>query len=57
MRFGIARASILAAFTSVLLGAVTPAPAQQPATHDKPNILVIFGDDVGQTNISAYSHG
>ncbi|MGN5479909.1 sulfatase-like hydrolase/transferase [Cupriavidus basilensis] len=23
----------------------------------KPNILVIFGDDVGQTNISAYSHG
>ncbi|MCP1604893.1 arylsulfatase [Pseudomonas citronellolis] len=24
---------------------------------DKPNILVIFGDDVGQTNISAYSFG
>ncbi|MGE8064767.1 arylsulfatase [Pseudomonas sp. NPDC089569] len=24
---------------------------------DKPNILVIFGDDVGQTNISAYSMG
>ena len=23
----------------------------------KPNILVIFGDDVGQTNISRYSHG
>src|SRR6186713_1290874 len=23
----------------------------------KPNILVIFGDDIGQTNISAYSHG
>jgi hypothetical protein len=22
---------------------------------DKPNILVIWGDDVGQTNISAYS--
>jgi arylsulfatase A-like enzyme len=22
-----------------------------------PNILVIFGDDIGQTNISAYSHG
>src|SRR5215471_13474086 len=27
-------------------------PAQQ-----KPNILVIFGDDIGQTNISAYSRG
>ncbi|MBM7061821.1 arylsulfatase [Pseudomonas sp. UL073] len=24
---------------------------------DKPNILVIFGDDIGQTNISAYSFG
>jgi arylsulfatase len=23
----------------------------------KPNILVIFGDDVGQTNLSAYSFG
>jgi arylsulfatase len=25
--------------------------------HRKPNLLVIFGDDIGQTNISAYSHG
>src|SRR5262245_8705818 len=23
----------------------------------KPNILVIWGDDIGQSNISAYSHG
>jgi arylsulfatase A-like enzyme len=23
----------------------------------KPNILVIFGDDIGQANISAYTHG
>src|SRR5262245_40826429 len=33
-----------------------PASAQQPNTA-KPNILVIFGDDVGQSNISAYTHG
>jgi len=32
----------------------TSASAQAPA---KPNILVIFGDDIGQTNISAYSFG
>lgn len=32
----------------------TPATTSAPA---KPNILVIFGDDVGQTNISAYSFG
>jgi Flp pilus assembly secretin CpaC len=36
-----------------------PAQAQQPAAPagQRPNILVIFGDDIGQTNISAYSFG
>ncbi|MBY5786694.1 arylsulfatase [Rhizobium leguminosarum] len=36
-----------------------PATANAPATteNSRPNILVIFGDDVGQTNISAYSFG
>jgi arylsulfatase len=41
-----------------LSGSLLVAPAayaQAPAK--KPNILVIFGDDVGQTNISAYSMG
>ncbi|MEY9701682.1 arylsulfatase [Bradyrhizobium sp. YCK136] len=33
-----------------------PAPAATPSGR-KPNILVIFGDDIGQTNISAYSFG
>jgi len=27
------------------------------AATDKPNILVIWGDDVGRSNISAYTHG
>ena len=27
------------------------------AATDKPNILVIWGDDIGQSNISAYTHG
>ena len=31
--------------------------AQQTGAGKKPNILVIFGDDIGQTNISAYSMG
>ena len=31
---------------------------QEPARSErKPNILVIFGDDIGQTNVSAYSFG
>jgi Sulfatase len=28
-----------------------------PRANKKPNILVIFGDDIGQTNISAYGKG
>ena len=46
-------------------GTVKSAPASSSATKpaqgneksSKPNILVIFGDDIGQTNISAYSRG
>jgi arylsulfatase len=52
---------VAAAMTS---GAVAQAPKAAPSTSStptssgkKPNILVIFGDDVGQTNISAYSFG
>src|SRR6187431_899202 len=29
----------------------------QGQAQKKPNILVIFGDDIGQSNISAYTHG
>jgi len=42
------------------LAQTAPAPtasASSDASAAKPNILVIFGDDVGQTNISAYSDG
>jgi arylsulfatase A-like enzyme len=35
----------------------TPVVTADPASGEKPNILVIFGDDIGQTNISAYSNG
>ena len=34
----------------------TPADAQQ-AAPGKPNILVLFGDDIGFWNVSAYNHG
>jgi arylsulfatase A-like enzyme len=32
-------------------------PSQSLAQTKKPNVLVIFGDDIGQTNISRYTHG
>ena len=36
-----------------VVGAGSPLRAQE----EKPNILVIWGDDVGQSNISAYTMG
>ncbi len=38
--------------TLTALGALSSAGAA-----DKPNILVVWGDDVGQSNISTYTHG
>ena len=45
--------SILLTSLSVLALVAGPAFAQQK----KPNIVIIWGDDIGQSNISAYSHG
>jgi arylsulfatase len=45
--------ALAAVLTLVTLGA-TDALAQQGA---KPNIVILWGDDIGQSNISAYSHG
>src|SRR5438046_734419 len=39
------------------LACVGGAQAQQAPANKKPNILVIFGDDIGVTNVSAYSQG
>ncbi|TCU08399.1 arylsulfatase [Rhizobium sullae] len=50
-------ATAVVAMTMTSVAIVSPAFAQQAADASKPNILVIFGDDVGQTNISAYSFG
>jgi len=53
------RATIVAAVTLAVPG--LPAFAQdqqdQEGGAQKPNILVIWGDDVGQSNISAYTRG
>lgn len=39
------------------LSATLLASSSVLSATEKPNILVIFGDDIGQSNISAYSHG
>jgi arylsulfatase len=43
---------VLSVAVVMSLGSATPANAQK-----KPNIVVIWGDDIGQSNISAYTHG
>ena len=32
-------------------------PSRTPAQSSRPNILVIWGDDIGQSNVSAYTKG
>jgi arylsulfatase len=61
---GVSRRSILLGGTTLAAAAalaqttsVRTAQAQSAPAGDKPNILVIFGDDIGIANISAYSHG
>lgn len=48
-----------AVFVSSMLASSALMPVSEARAQDaaKPNILVIFGDDIGQTNISAYSFG
>jgi arylsulfatase len=45
--------AIVAALSVILILGASPGMAQAK----KPNIVVIWGDDIGQTNISAYSMG
>jgi len=40
-----------------VLALATVGLAEAQAQGKKPNILVIFGDDIGQANISAYTKG
>jgi arylsulfatase len=56
--------STLVAAATLTSGALAQAQKAAPSSPGvaapsgrKPNILVIFGDDVGQTNVSAYSFG
>ncbi len=50
--------SVLAAASTLTpFSAVQEAKAQQSATGSRPNILVIWGDDIGWQNVSAYGMG
>src|SRR5882672_8382366 len=46
------KSASLVALTVVTLGSIDPAPAQTQG--QPPNILVIFGDDIGYMNVSSF---
>jgi len=57
MQMNVARATFQCIAT-LILGSVVAGPATAVGAQEKkPNILVIFGDDIGVSNVSAYSHG
>ena len=41
----------------LLLGVIMIVPSAVQAQDKKPNILIIWGDDIGYWNVSAYNHG
>lgn len=51
-RFSLTKTAMLGALSAAVFFGGAPVSAQE-----KPNILVIWGDDIGQSNISAYTRG
>jgi len=49
--------SITSVFLTVIMGIVFVPGGPLAMAAQKPNILVVWGDDIGQTNISAYTKG
>ena len=43
--------------TAIVLAVVAVSATPAMAQDKKPNIVIIWGDDIGQTNVSAYSRG
>jgi arylsulfatase len=55
---GASKAGLMAAAATATTAAViTPPVAQDEKAKKKPHIIVIWGDDIGITNLSAYSRG
>jgi arylsulfatase len=49
--------SRLGIFIVAICACITASTLPVTAQDKKPNIVIIWGDDIGQTNVSAYSRG
>ena len=47
----------MSAAVALILGSSLPCVAQQPPRQQRPNIVVVMGDDIGIWNIGAYHRG
>jgi len=57
-RYQAMKSTLRSAAAGCALAALSLAAATAPAVAaDKPNIVIIWGDDIGQSNVSAYSRG
>src|SRR5215831_14320014 len=53
----VAKTLVSALFASLFVAAMTFGQAAAQQQQQRPNIVVIWGDDIGQSNVSAYSRG
>src|SRR6266513_2950835 len=51
------KAKLIITVLSLVLTCITAAPGTANAQDKKPNILILWGDDIGYWNISAYNQG
>ncbi len=56
-RIRVALGAVVLLAVVMLLALAQTGFAQAQKTQAKPNILVIFGDDIGMWNVGAYTHG
>jgi hypothetical protein len=56
-RYFVKLSAVALMFATIVIGFRLPRVQAQPAKTKKPNIVIIWGDDIGQSNISAYTLG
>ena len=51
------KAKVIIIFVFISMTIIQLSVVQQSLAQDKPNIVIIWGDDIGQSNLSIYTKG